>query len=61
MQTLQQDKIDPAGDADWMSYKSYSVQPGEALEISLPDNLQGRWIRFVVDRNTEATAWLEYQ
>lgn len=54
-------EIDPAGDADWMSYKSYSVQPGETLEISLPDNLQGRWIRFVVDRNTEATAWLEYQ
>lgn len=54
-------EIGPAGDANWMSYKSYSVQPGEVLDMSLPDNLQDRWIRFIIDKDTEAMAWLEYQ
>lgn len=54
-------EVDPTGNGDWMEYASYTVKPGEKLVQQLPESFQARWIRFVSDTDTKATAWLEYK
>ena len=54
-------EVDPTGNGDWMEYASYTVKPGETLVQQLPDSFQARWIRFVSDSDTKATAWLNYK
>ena len=54
-------EVDPTGNGDWMEYAFYSVKPGETFVQQLPESFQARWIRFVSDTNTKATAWLNYR
>lgn len=54
-------ETDPSGNGDWMEYASYAVKPDEIRTIQLPDAFQARWIRFMIDADTKATAWLEYK
>jgi hypothetical protein len=54
-------QFDPMGDNDWVTYNTYEVLPGKKLEIVLPSTVQARWIRFVSNTNTTATAWLDYE
>lgn len=54
-------EFDPTGNGDWMKYETYQMEPGKEKEIILPDALQARWIRFVADADTQATAWLVYE
>ncbi len=54
-------EMDPTGDGSWMKYASYTVRPGEKLVKGLPNGHIARWIRFVTDKDTEATAWLVYK
>ncbi|MBD9167389.1 MAG: hypothetical protein EGQ00_10260 [Parabacteroides johnsonii] len=54
-------EVDPTGNGDWMECASYTVKPGEKLVQQLPESFQARWIRFVSDTDTKATAWLEYK
>ena len=54
-------EVDPTGNGDWMEYASYTVKPGETLVQQLPESFQARWIRFVSDTDTKATAWLNYR
>ncbi len=54
-------EVDPTGNGDWMEYASYTVKPGEKLVQQLPESFQARWIRFVSDTDTKATAWLNYR
>ena len=53
--------VDPTGNGDWMEYAAYAVQPGERFVQQLPEAFQARWIRFVSDTDTKATAWLDYK
>ena len=54
-------EVDPTGNGDWMDYASYTVKPGEKFVQQLPESFQARWVRFVSDTDTKATAWLEYK
>jgi hypothetical protein len=54
-------EVDPTGNGDWMEYRTFTVKPGETFNHQFPDGMEARWIRFVSDRDTKATAWLEYK
>jgi hypothetical protein len=54
-------EVEPIGHGPWMLYKEISVKPGEQFKHQFPDKFQARWIRFVSDKNCNATAWLEYE
>lgn len=54
-------EVDPVGHAPWMRYKDITVQPGEVFRYDFPDSFQARWIRFVADKDCNATAWLTYE
>lgn len=54
-------QIDPTGDGTWMDYATYKVGASSSLTKALPEHYFGRWIRFVADKDTKASAWLEYK
>lgn len=54
-------EVDPTGNGDWMEYTVYTVHPGKTFTQQLPDSFQARWIRFSVDKQAQATTWLEYK
>lgn len=54
-------QFDPDGSGDWMTWKEVSVPSNETFEHNFPQEFQARWIRFLVNRNCKATAWLEYK
>src|SRR5690606_13659636 len=54
-------EIDPVGHATWMRYKDITVQPGEVFRYDFPGSFQARWIRFVTNKDCNATAWLTYE
>jgi hypothetical protein len=54
-------QFEPIGHGPWMNWKVVSVAPGEKVEITFPSELEARWIRFVADKNCNATAMLEYR
>ncbi len=54
-------QFDPTGDNEWVNYKSFVVKANEKFSFKFPNNIQARWIRFVSDTNTIATAWLDYR
>ncbi len=53
-------EVEPLGHGPWMLYKRLTIQPGMEFLHEFPESLQVRWIRFISDKNCEATAWLEY-
>lgn len=54
-------EVEPIGHGPWMNYQTVSVKPGETFEYSFPETFQSRWIRFVADKDCNATAWLKYE
>lgn len=54
-------EVDPAGNGDWMEYMIQKVKAGEEWKYEFPEGFQARWIRFSVDKDVKATAWLEYK
>ncbi|GHV48403.1 hypothetical protein FACS1894181_04000 [Bacteroidia bacterium] len=54
-------EVDPTGDGDWVSYQVFTIKPNEQFTYQLPDAFKARWIRFISDTGTKATAWLEYK
>lgn len=54
-------EIDPIGNNDFVEYNKFKVEPGKTLEFHFPEGFHGRWIRFKVDADVNATAWLEYR
>ena len=54
-------QVDPTGDGTWMNYAKYKVRAGSSLIKVLPAHYFARWIRFVADKDTIASAWLEYK
>lgn len=53
-------EVDPTGNGDWMTYTKCRVEPGKSFTHKFPAEFQGRWIRFVADKDVNATALLEY-
>jgi hypothetical protein len=54
-------EADPIGNGPWMLYQRVTIGPGKEYKHRFPDHFQARWIRFISDRSTSATAWLVYQ
>lgn len=54
-------EVDPTGNGKWVKYATLTVKPGEKLAHELKASFQARWIRFISDSDTNATAWLEYK
>lgn len=54
-------EVDPTGNGDWMAYETYRLKSRKEKKVVLPDDFQARWIRFVTDTDTQATAWLVYE
>lgn len=54
-------EVNPIGHGPWMTYREVTVKPGETFAYTFPEAFQARWIRFVADKNCEATAWLDYE
>lgn len=54
-------EVDPTGNGDWMEYMIQTVKAGEEWKYEFPEGFQARWIRFLVDKDVKATAWLVYE
>ncbi|GEP95803.1 hypothetical protein [Chitinophaga cymbidii] len=54
-------ELDPVGTGVWMQYKEVTVAPGESFAFQFPADVQARWIRFVSNKDCNATAQLEYK
>ena len=54
-------EVDPTGDNNWIAYRSFKVNANEKFVFKFPANIQARWIRFVLNENATATAWLDYK
>jgi hypothetical protein len=54
-------ETDPVGNGPWMLYQRVTIAPGKTYKHRFPDYFQARWIRFISDSPTHATAWLDYQ
>lgn len=54
-------EVEPIGHGPWVVYQKFVVNPGEPLNHKFADGFQARWIRFIVDQDCRATAWLEYR
>jgi len=54
-------EVEPIGHGPWMIYQTFTVKPGDTLDYFFPESFQSRWIRFSVDKDCSATAWLKYE
>lgn len=54
-------EVDPSGHGPWMQYHQVTVAPGETYQHDFLKDFEARWIRFTADKDTEATAWLDYR
>jgi hypothetical protein len=54
-------EAEPIGHGPWMTYREFTVPPGKQLGFIFPAGFPARWIRFVTNKSTTATAWLEYR
>lgn len=53
-------EIDLDGNGLWKPYRVFPLVSGNAFTFRFPDEIQGHWIRFKVDRETTATVTLNY-
>jgi len=54
-------EVEPVGHGPWMKYMEVTVGAGKTFDHIFPDSFQARWIRFMADKDCEATAWLVYE
>lgn len=54
-------EVDPTGNGDWMTYLTCKVNEGEKWNHQFPKDFSARWIRFLSDVDTKASAWLVYE
>lgn len=54
-------EVEPVGHGPWMTYDEVTVVPGATFRHTFAHGFQARWIRFVANRDCEATAWLTYR
>jgi hypothetical protein len=54
-------QIDIHGDGTWVDYQTFSLKKGETTTHEFPQAFSAYWIRFTSDKDTTATAKLNYQ
>jgi hypothetical protein len=54
-------EVEPIGHGPWMMYKEVVVKPNETFEHTFAADFQARWIRFVVDKDCDASTILTYK
>lgn len=54
-------QVEPVGHGPWIDYDKITLAGGETFKYEFPSSFQARWIRFIADKDCEATAWLEYK
>lgn len=54
-------EVNPIGHGPWMLYDEIVIDPGKTFEHRFSKNFQARWIRFVPEKDCNATAWLVYK
>jgi hypothetical protein len=54
-------EVEPIGHGPWIKYMDIEVKAGEKYKYQFPDDFEARWIRFVSDSDTKATAFLVYE
>ncbi len=54
-------EVEPIGHGPWMMYKEVIVKPNETFEHTFVADFQARWIRFVADKDCEASTILTYK
>ncbi len=54
-------QAEPIGHGPWMTYREVELEGGETFNYEFPAGFQSRWIRFIADKNCQATAWLKYK
>ncbi len=54
-------EVEPIGHGPWMMYKEVIVKPNETFEHTFAADFQARWIRFVADKDCEASTILTYK
>ena len=54
-------EVEPIGHGPWMLYSTVKVKPGGFFNLKFPATFQSRWIRFLADKDCQATALLKYE
>lgn len=54
-------EVEPIGHGPWMMYKEVLVKPNETFEHTFASDFQARWIRFVADKDCDASTLLTYK
>ena len=54
-------EVDPSGQGPWIEFMEIDVKPGETHDYIFPDQFQARWVRFKVNKDCEATAFMDYR
>jgi hypothetical protein len=53
-------EVDIAGDGHWAPYREFHVEAGRPLVHTFPESFSAYWVRAVANRDTTATAILQY-
>lgn len=54
-------QVEPIGHGPWLTYKKFTVKPGQVYDFSFPLTFQARWVRLVAMEDCEATGWFKYE
>ncbi|MGC6467677.1 MAG: hypothetical protein ACON5N_19010 [Akkermansiaceae bacterium] len=55
-------QVDISGNGDWMDYRSFNIEKAnQKVSHTFPSDFQAYWIRFVCDKDTQASAQLTYR
>lgn len=54
-------EVDPTGNGDWMEYMTLDIAPHKMISYDFPESFQGRWIRFVSDKDANVNVSLVYE
>jgi hypothetical protein len=53
-------EVDVTGQGDWLTYKTFRVEPGQTLTHPFPEGYGAFWLRVLVNHDCKATAQLKY-
>jgi hypothetical protein len=54
-------QIDLTGTGNWVDYKVFGLEAGQVIEHKFPIEFQAYWIRFISEKDTQASAQMTYQ
>jgi hypothetical protein len=54
-------QIDLTGTGNWVDYKVFGLEAGQVIQHKFPIEFQAYWIRFISEKDTQASAQMTYQ